>query len=316
MVLKQLQHELEVNPEWIDISPRNLSSRPIYLRWLGWMVDKENVEHIQMLLQKGIDSGVLKVDCRHLGIWKGTDVPVIVYSGSMTKQARSGLIDVFSDLDRAVLISTSAVEVGVDFAADMLITEECEGNGFLQRFGRVGRHGSNSQVQVLVGGDVASKWNDVNGKSLSREDFSERIIDTFPQRNYAAASEFVDAGHYLVNEQLGRIGKHLNHAPNLAKVQSLADKIRAAEIPVSFGLRSTLPQITLKDGITKDPFYLLRYTDDQELRAAHSTFEVARANLWFTQVIFKKAFFSVMVDLNATLQASRVWFWIAKTNGS
>ena len=56
----------------------------------------------------------------------------------MSKHNRDGLVELFGKLEKAILISTPAVEVGVDFDADTLITEECDGNGFLQRFGRVG----------------------------------------------------------------------------------------------------------------------------------------------------------------------------------
>ncbi len=312
LVFKRLIYEIKVNAEWTDVPPRSLSHRPIYLRWLDWIVDKEHVERIRALVQSGLESGALQADCRHIGLWKGTDVPVIVYSGSMAKRARAGLIDAFADLERAVLISTSAVEVGVDFAADTLITEECEGNAFLQRFGRVGRHGNDSHVLVLVSGDMAARWRDLDGQSLNREEFSLRVQETFPQRNYAVASALVDAGHYLVNEQLGRIGAQLNQAPDLAAVRPLAEQLRAAQVTIGFGLRSTLPQIALKDGVTKDPFYLLRYVDDQDLRPADSPFEVARARMWFTELIFQKARFDVMVDLSTTLRASRAWFWLAK----
>jgi len=263
LLVRRLVHEIKADPQWITgFSSRSLSHRTIYLRWLDWMVTQEQVERVRALVQAGLEGGDLEADCRHIGLWKGTDVPVIVYSGSMARHARSGLINVFADLERAVLISTSAVEVGVDFAADMLITEECEGNGFLQRFGRVGRHGDRSKVVVLVSGDVASQWRDLDDKSLSREDFSARIRETFPQRHYATASTLVDAGHYIVNEQLGRIGARLNQSPDLTAAQPLAAQLRAAEIPVGFGLRSTMPQIVLLDGVTKDPFYLLRYVDD------------------------------------------------------
>ncbi len=312
-VAKRLLYEMKADPDWTHLPARSLSHRPIYLRWLDWMVEKEQVEHIRAITREGLESGALDAECRHIGLWKGTTVPVIVYSGSMAKHARSGLIGVFADLDEAVLISTSAVEVGVDFAADTLITEECEGNSFLQRFGRVGRHGHQSRVLVLVGGEIAAQLRDLDGQSLSREDFSARIQATFPQRNYAATSQLVDAGHYLVNEQLGRIGARLNAAPDLAAAKPLAEQLRAADIPVGFGLRSTLPQITLKDGITKDPFYLLRYVDDGDLRPANSPFEVARATVWFTGLIFQRAKFNVMVDLDVTLQASRVWFRMAKS---
>lgn len=308
LAVKRLVHQIKVDSAWIDFSPRTLRHRPIYLRWLDWLVEQEQVERLRSLVQSGLESEALQVDCRHIGLWKGADVPVIVYSGSMAKHARFGLIDVFADLERAVLISTSAVEVGVDFAADILITEECEGNGFLQRFGRVGRHGDNGRVVVLVSGELAAKWRDLDGQTMSREGFSSRVRETFPQRNYATASILVDAGHYLINEQLGRIGARLNRAPDLIAAQPLAEQLRAAEIEISFGLRSTLPQIALQDGVTKDPFYLLRYVDDQDLRSSDSPFEVARARVWFTALIFQKARFNVVVDLNTTLRASRVWF--------
>ena len=69
----------------------------------------------------------------------------------MSRNERKGLLDAFGKLSRAVLISTPAVEVGVDFAADTLITEQCDGNGFLQRFGRVGRRvGVSGKVVVLI----------------------------------------------------------------------------------------------------------------------------------------------------------------------
>lgn len=307
-VAKRLVHEIRIDPQWVQASSRSLSRRQlVYLRWLDRIVDREQAEDIRSLVQRGLESGSLKADCRHIGLWKGTDVPVIVYSGSMAKHARAGLIDVFAGLERAVLISTSAVEVGVDFAADMLVTEECEGNSFLQRFGRVGRHGDRSKAIVLVSGDLAGRWRDLNGQSLSREDFAVRVLETFPRHSYATASALVDAGHYLVNEQLGRIGARLNQAPELKAALPLAEQLRKAEIPVGFGLRSTMPQIMLRDGVTKDPFYLLRYVDDRDLRQANSPFEIAHARVWFTTLVFQKARFNVMVDLNATMRASRVW---------
>ncbi|MBN1921512.1 MAG: DEAD/DEAH box helicase [Anaerolineae bacterium] len=308
LVVNRLIHEINADPDWTHLPSRSLSHRPIYLHWLDWMISKDQVERIRALVATGLESGALRADCRHIGLWKKTDTPVIVYSGSMAKHARAGLIDVFADLERAVLIATSAVEVGVDFVADTLITEECEGTGFLQRFGRVGRHGDGSQALALVSGDVAARWHALNGQSLCRDDFSARIQATFPERSYAAASSLVDAGHYLVNEQLGRIGTRLNTDPDLVAARPFAEKLRAVEIPVAFGLRNTLPQIALKDGVTKDPFYLLRYVDNSDLRPADSPFVVAQAKTWFTELIFQKARFNVMVDLNATLPASRAWF--------
>lgn len=308
LLAKRLTFKINADP--VQLPMRNLSHRPIYLRWLDWAVEKENVDQLREAIRIGLASCQLDVECRHIGIWKGTNVPIIVYSGSMAKRARIGLIDVFSDIEHAVLISTSAVEVGVDFHADVLITEECEGNSFLQRFGRVGRHGSDSKVIAFVSGDVYSALNDLSEIKISREEFSSKIIEIFPGRYYASSSDLLDASHYLVNEQLGRIGEQLNMMTEYANVKHIADQLRTANLQLGFGLRSTMPQITLQDGVTKDPFYLLRYVDDEDLRPSDSPFEVARSKTWFTSLIFQHAKFDVIVDLEETLKASKnVFLW-------
>ncbi len=307
LLTERLKFEMKVEPT--QISARSLSNRPVYLRWLSSVAGKENADKLREAVRAGLESGELEVECRHIGLWKRTDVPVIVYSGSMSKVAREGLIGVFADLESAVLISTSAVEVGVDFHADALITEECEGNSFLQRFGRVGRHGKGSQVITLVSGDAYSTLASLNQTSISRQEFSAKIVEVFPSRNYAAGSTWLDASHYLVNQQLGRIGERLNRdIPDLAKAKPIADELRSAQVQLSFGLRGNMPQITLRDGVTKDPFYLLRYLDDDDLRPADSPFEVAWAKKWFTSLIFESAKFDVIVDVDETLKASEHLF--------
>lgn len=309
LLTKRLTFEIKADPA--QISARRLSHRPIYLHWLNWAAGKENADKIRETIKVGLSSGELKAECRHIGLWKGTDVPIIVYSGSMSKIARTGLIDVFADLESAVLISTSAVEVGVDFHADSLITEECEGNSFLQRLGRIGRHGKDGQVITLVSGDTYSALVSLDQTSINRQDFSNKIIAIFPQRNYAAGSQWLDANHYLVNEQLGNIGKRLNNAiPDLVKARPMAEVLRSTGVQLSFGLRCTMPQITLLDGVTKDPFYLLRYIDDNDLIPADSPSEIARAKKWFTNLIFQSADFDVIVDLDKTLNASEHLFII------
>ena len=247
----------------------------------------------------------MQVELRHIGLWRDSTAPVIVYSGSMAKYARKGLINVFSDLEKAVLISTSAVEIGVDFDADTLITEECEHNSFLQRFGRVGRHGKDSRVIAFVGGNTLAKLSQFNHTEITREEFSKQVIEMFASRNYVPDSRLVDASHYLINEQIGRIGNELNTEIKMTEAKPIADKLKTEGIEFNFGLRSTMPQVTLRDGVTKDPFYLLRYVSNEDLRPADSPFEVTRAKKWFTQLIFQKAKFDVIVDLEETMKASQ-----------
>ncbi len=306
LLTRRLAFEMKADPA--QLPKQSLSDRPVFLRWLDWMVKDGDKAKVRAAVEAGLVSGELKAELRHIGLWKNTNVPVIVYSGSMAKGSREGLIGAFSYLERAVLISTSAVEVGVDFHADVLITEECEGNSFLQRFGRVGRHGKGSKVIAFASGDAYAAFSGLDKTEISRERFSERITDTFRRNNYAAASQMLDAGHYLVNEQLGRIGGRLNGAPDLQEAKPMAERLRTADVQLNFGLRSTLPQITLRDGVGKDPFYLLRYVDDDNLRGADSPFEVARARAWFTGLIFQSARFDVMVDLDQTLKASQHLF--------
>lgn len=289
LLTKRLTFEMKA--DLAQLPERSLSHRPIFLRWLDWAVNVDEKEKVRESVETSLASGELDVELRHIGLWKNTDVPVIVYSGSMAKGSREGLIDVFSDLERAVLISTSAVEVGVDFHADILITEECEGSSFLQRFGRVGRHGKESKVIAFTSGDAYAALNKLDKIMMSREEFSAKINEVFPPRTYAAASQLLDAGHYLINEQLGRIGERLNDVPDLQGAKPIAEQLRVADIQPGFGLRSNLPQITLRDGVGRDPFYLLRYIDEESLRPADSPFEVARATTWFTSLIFQGARF-------------------------
>ena len=306
LLTRRLKAVIKVDAD--QLPTRALSHRQVYLRWFDWLFDEEEATKLRDILKVGLETNELKTELRHIRLWRDSTVPVVVYSGSMAEHARKGLIDVFSDLERAVLISTSAVEVGVDFDADTLITEECEGNSFLQRFGRVGRHGKHSRVIAFVGSDTFAKFSDFSHKDIVRGEFSKQVMEVFPSRNFAPDSQLIDANHYLINEQIGRVRERLNSDARMIEVKPLADKLRAGGIEFNFGLRSTMPQITLHDGVTKDPFYLLRYVGDEDLRLADSPFEVARAKKWFTQLIFQKAKFDVIVDLAETINVSQHTF--------
>ncbi|HIC90848.1 MAG TPA: DEAD/DEAH box helicase [Syntrophaceae bacterium] len=269
-------------------------------------------EEEKAFMRKEIEEKEISVQVRYVKFWENTDVPVILYTGSMTKSAREGLINLFSarDLPRAVLVSTSAVEVGVDFDAELLITEECEGNSFLQRFGRVGRHGSESEVWVFVNGDTLGRFKGRILSEVSREEFSKIIRDEFPKKLYAQKSVFLDSIHYLINEQMGRIGKKLNKGLNLLTVNPLAKELKAKRIEFSYGLRGTFPSISLKEGITKDPFSLLRYVCNDRLYATNSAFEIGSADMYFTELIFKKALWEdVYVDIKKTFENTRFLFY-------
>lgn len=136
----------------LRMSPGELAERRVALSWLEWLVrDSSRRQILVERLHQTLAAKELELEARHIAAWGKTGVPVVIYTGKMSRPERQGLIDAFSQLPRAVLVSTPAVEVGVDFAADVLITEQCDGNSFLQRFGRVGRRpGIQGKVIVLV----------------------------------------------------------------------------------------------------------------------------------------------------------------------
>lgn len=59
--------------------------------------------------------------------------------GLMTKQERQ-------IAGRIVIIGTSAIEVGIDFKSDLLLFEAGDATSFLQRIGRLGRHGPGTAI--------------------------------------------------------------------------------------------------------------------------------------------------------------------------
>jgi DEAD/DEAH box helicase domain-containing protein len=240
----------------------------------------------------------------------------------MSRRDRKGLIQAFDDLERAVLISTPAVEVGVDFKADVLITEECDGNGFLQRFGRVGRTGEGrADVQALVReGETWARLQQRHQAQMSREDFSQMIIDPdaptdpdrslFPDRTYAAASVYQDATHWLINRQMGRIGQRLNAAMFAEpEVSALARQMEEADVPFAYGLRGTLPGVSLLGGGGGSPFYVLSKVHDQHLAPSSSPFEMAQAQMSYTRFLYTKGYWDIVVDWTRTLDASRAMFY-------
>jgi DEAD/DEAH box helicase domain-containing protein len=301
-----------VDLEAIDF--RHYEGRSISLRrFLAWLDDTLRPDVERELLAR-------KTQHQAVGVWRDAEdgTAVIVYSGSMARYAREGLVELFKDPTVTVplvLISTSAVEVGVDFDADALVTEECEGSSFLQRFGRVGRRqGVVGAVHVFVSPEryaelerrvqVASP----NGRQeVPRESFSELITAVFPQRQYLKSSIYLEALHHLVNEQVGRTGRQLNEVLGRPEVTELAREIRQAELTLAYGLRGTLPQVSLRDeGVSKEPFYILQYVDQRDILPPATPFEVAQVSLFFQELIYaSRQGRRVFVDTQKTLERAQ-----------
>jgi DEAD/DEAH box helicase domain-containing protein len=317
----RLKHSIELKGDLaatVRVSGKGIEKRPVALQWLSWMVkDEDRREALLVRLQEALAAGELKAQTRHIATWGDSGMPVVIYTGKMSRAERRGLIEAFAALPRAVLISTPAVEVGVDFEADWLITEECEGNGFLQRFGRVGRReGMASQVVTLVKrGSTYAALKERGAATMAREEFSTLIAGEnagiFPRRMYVEASSFLDATHYLVNGQLGLIGEWLNErmfpAPTIVPV--LAGELRAAGVRFAYGLRGTMPAVALRGGGGGDPFYLLQKIANEELLPTDSPFEVATADLYYLSFLFRPTEWYIVVDVAATLANSQVLFY-------
>lgn len=308
--------------EGLRISPSELSKRYLAFSWFGWLIkDKDKREDLTGRVLRALEDGRLDADTKNIASWKDTKIPVIIYTGKMSKNERKGLLDAFGKLSKAVLISTPAVEVGVDFAADTLITEQCDGNGFLQRFGRVGRRvGVKGRVIVLIkdGETYVGLYNRYKDRSedskMTREDFSALIASPngglFPSKNFIEGSDFLDATHWLVNAQIGEIGGWLNQSMfDKGAVVELAQKIRKSGLPFAYGLRSTMPGVSLQGGAGGDPFYILRKIYNDRLMASDSPFDMAQADMWHMELLWKKSQWNIVVDAAATLEASQALFW-------
>lgn len=308
----------------LRMSPSELSRRYVAFSWFGWLVkDEAKREDLTERVLKALKGGRLGADTRNIASWKETQVPVIIYTGKMSKNERRGLLDAFGSFSRAVLISTSAVEVGVDFAADTLITEQCDDNGFLQRFGRVGRRvGVQGSVVVLIkdGETYVNLYNRCQDSpeddlKMTREDFSSLISSPeggiFPAKNYIEGSDFLDATHWLVNSQIGEIGGWLNqYMFKGSAAEELAQKILNSGLPFAYGLRTTIPGVSLQGGAGGgDPFYILRKIYNDRLMASDSPFDMAQADMWYMELLWKKSQWNIVVDPASTLEASQALFW-------
>ena len=77
---------------------------------------------------------------------------VILIHGRMTPSHKRRLIERLRELkkEKFLLIGTQAVEAGVDFSADIMITDGAPINSLLQRFGRLARHAGDKEGRAIV----------------------------------------------------------------------------------------------------------------------------------------------------------------------
>ncbi|WP_010479715.1 CRISPR-associated helicase Cas3' [Thermococcus zilligii] len=77
---------------------------------------------------------------------------ILLIHGRMTPSHKRSIINRLRELGREdfLLIGTQAVEAGVDFSADVMITDRAPVNSLLQRFGRLARHAGDKSGRALV----------------------------------------------------------------------------------------------------------------------------------------------------------------------
>lgn len=289
----------------------------IYLKWLRNYFEDDLNDIKEVLLETLADDLEFrdKIEMQHVAFIKGYDYPLIIYSGSMSKPSRDGLINLFDGLDKAILISTSAVEVGVDFVADLLISEQCEAGSFLQRFGRVGRAGNMAEAWILADGgtfgDIKDKIGNSGGR-ISREDFTSLINQSFAHKEHIWYSLLGEASYRLINDQIGMIGTEINKRSFISKeADMLADSLNKNDIVLAYGLRSTMPSISLRDvGVTRDAFYILQFVENERLKVEDSYFEVASADIYFNELLWRKRNWRIGMNVDRMLEESQaVFLW-------
>lgn len=147
----------------------------------------------------------------HLGdIWRffeahpGSKAAILVYSVATARRLVRLLKDYFeprglgigensglasreereASFHKHILVGTSTVDIGVDFRINYLIFEAANAGSFLQRFGRLGRHGGfdTYQAHALLPRFVLERLDQrfAPGQEVEREQFNETIREVFP----------------------------------------------------------------------------------------------------------------------------------------
>lgn len=87
-------------------------------------------------------------------------------------------------LNKHILVGTTTVDIGIDFHINYLIFEASNAGSFLQRFGRMGRHGEfpSYEAHALIPRFVLERLGKIftPGQEVEREQFNGRIREVFP----------------------------------------------------------------------------------------------------------------------------------------
>jgi CRISPR-associated helicase Cas3 len=128
---------------------------------------------------------------------------------------------------KLLAFGTSAIEVGVDFRCDYLLFEALEAASFLQRFGRVGRHGPGKAI-VLVPPNAFQGMSTLP-TAIDRATFEERIYAWYPSATAYPWFVTTESGMTTVRAQgenlIATVQKDRNVKPEV--ISRLREKIDA-----------------------------------------------------------------------------------------
>lgn len=165
----------EIEPSIVDVSALEFAERKERL-------DKHKEARRKALLSqfgavwKGAERVIITVDRvkdaawlyqqlrseSRLGLRPGREGNLLLYHGRLDAEQRKAVFARAKALDKAeqpyVLISTSAIEVGVDLDATHLLTEICLPESLVQRAGRVNRKGKLAAAEVWVLGSEIPEY--------------------------------------------------------------------------------------------------------------------------------------------------------------
>lgn len=198
--------------------------------------------------------------------------------------------DEATKLDRFdVLISNSAVEVGIDFDVDCLLFAGPDHDSFLQRLGRLRTETELQQARCYVPQSVADTFSDYDKETLTREQLDDVLEEAYPDprdpetfdARYSAAEAFDHLDHRLQNappddvaaiesETLDRIERHFGVGTDtdfsLRDMEAFTDALDWRVLTALQWYRGDNLQALVYDRQreqvrTYDLFYLLRYGD-------------------------------------------------------
>ncbi len=145
---------------------------------------------------------------------------------------------------KTLVVGTSAIEVGIDFKCDYLIFEAGDAAGFMQRFGRVGRHQPGT-AYLLESSRVAEALN--TQTQMSRDDLEKQVYalyDTADARPWFVGTEMGVLTVFAQANALRRRAEETHHAEpeRISAISKWLDGV-LDEYAAKMGIESRLRQV-------------------------------------------------------------------------